>query len=108
MRVTLNSISIKNRKNCCNQMPKKAAKPLSTGISAPRGKYFYLGVNYYFDINPCEIRFTSKWGQTVDARFVYPQNHPRIARVSNSESSKFLFGSLFPLFLKLFRRDYLR
>src|SRR3989442_4261778 len=73
MRVTLISTSIKNRRNCCNQMPKKAAKPLSTGISAPRGKYFYLSVNCNFDINSCEAQFISKWGQTVDVRFVHPQ-----------------------------------
>src|SRR2546425_10855601 len=99
MRVALNPTLIRNRGNCRNQTPRKVVKPLSTGISAPRGKYFYLSVNCYFDINSCEAQFTSKWGQTVDARFVHPQNYPRIIKspesgiVTNSFSVRsFLFS----------------
>src|SRR2546425_11862871 len=102
MRVTLNSTFIMNRRNCCNQMTKKAAKPLSTGISAPRGKYFYLSVNCYFDINSCEAQFTSKWGQTVDARFVQPQNYSRIIKSSKFGIDQIPFRFAFSFFPKYF------
>src|SRR2546428_7643606 len=102
MRVTLNPTFIRNRGNCRNQTPRKAVKPLSTGISAPRGKYLCLSVNCYFDINSCEAQFTSKWGQTVDTQFVHPQNYLRIIKASNLELTEFLFGSLFPLFRNYF------
>src|SRR5256885_10408346 len=103
MRDALNATRIqKKQRNCCSQTFKKATKPLSTGISAPRGKYFYLSVNCNFDINSCEAQFTSKWGQTVDARFVHPPKLLEDDKASNSELTKFLFGSLFPLFQKYF------
>src|SRR2546423_8298459 len=106
MRGVLNPTHIKNQRNCCDQTSKKAAKLLSTGISAPRGKYLYLSVNCYFDINSCEAQFTSKWGQTVDARFVHPQNYLRIIKASNLELTEFLFGSLFPLFRNYFPKIF--
>ena len=38
-----------------------------------RGKCFYLTVNCNFDTNSCAAQFTSKWGQTVDVRFLHPK-----------------------------------
>ena len=38
-----------------------------------RGKCFYLTVNCNFDTNSCAAQFTSKWGQTVDVRFLHPE-----------------------------------
>src|SRR2546421_45900 len=98
MRVTLNSTFIRNRRNCCNQMSQKAAKPLSTGIIAPRGKYLYLGVNCYFDINYVKHNLHQSGGKLLTLDLCTPQNYPRITRAPISESPKFLLGSLFPLF----------
>src|SRR2546428_11596299 len=106
MRVALNPTLIKNRRNCCNQMSKKAVKPLSTGISAPRGKYFYISVNCYFDINSCEAQFTSKWGQTVDARFVHSQNYPRIIKRPKFGIAEIPFRFALSSFLKYFPKIF--
>src|SRR2546421_1018343 len=38
-----------------------------------RGKCFYLTINCNFDTNSCAAQFTSKWGQTVDVRFLHPE-----------------------------------
>src|SRR2546421_7030189 len=50
-----------------------------------RGKCFYLTVNCNFDTNSCAAQFTSKWGQTVDVRFLHPRNHPRMIKSSELE-----------------------
>src|SRR2546425_8912967 len=92
----------KNQRNSCSQTFKKAAKPLSTGISAPRGKYFYLSVNCNFDTNSCEAQFTSKWGQTVDVQFGHPQNYPRMIKSFKFGIGQIPFRSALSSFPKIF------